>query len=132
MIANEACCFSEMLDAVWLRSQKTRKEEVRGDGIIAQQNGVQHFCGTVERSVAFHYDDAVRDDKVRTDGSADIQNAFVNSDPMKDVLRPAIARSRHNAKHVLHAERDTGPVMALTFGIDTMKSDAKTVRGSHR
>jgi hypothetical protein len=56
-----------MLDAVWLRSQKTRKEEVPGDGIIAQQNGVQHFCGTIERSVAFHYDDAVRDDKVRTD-----------------------------------------------------------------
>src|SRR6266581_407431 len=52
------------------------------------------FCGAVQRAVAFHGDDGNRDNKVRSDRCADIENAFVDSCPVEDVFRPAVAAAR--------------------------------------
>src|SRR5437867_166544 len=70
---------------------------------------------TVQRTIALHSDNAISDDEVRAHRGADVENAFVNSDPVQDILRPAVAGARHNAKHVFHAERDPRPVVSLHF-----------------
>jgi hypothetical protein len=36
---------------------------------------------------------------------------------MKNILRPSVSPTRHYAKHVLHTERDAGPVMGLYAGV---------------
>jgi hypothetical protein len=41
---------------------------------------------------------------------------FVDSGPMKDVLRPAVAFARNYSEHVFHAERDPSPVVCFHFG----------------
>src|SRR2546425_8283681 len=86
IVSNEPCSLTEILDAIRFNTQQPRESEVGGDGIITQQNDVQLFWGTVERSVAFHSDDTICNDKVGTDRGTNIDNAFVNSDPMKDIL----------------------------------------------
>ena len=77
---------------------------------------MERFRRTVEWTVAFHSDDCVSDHEVRTDRGADVENAFVNSCPVKDVFRPAVTGARNDPKHVLHAQRDAGPVMRLHLG----------------
>jgi len=115
MIANKSACFSDMLDAVRVRSQKTRENRVRGDGIIAEQNGVKLFCHAIKRSIAFHSDDPIGDHEVRTNRGANVENTFMDSGPMQDILGPAIAAARNNPKHVFHAEGDAGPVVCFHF-----------------
>ena len=125
MIANESGCFTDMFDVIWFRSQKACESAVCTHGIITEQNGVQVFCGAVERSVAFHSDDTICNDKVGTDRGTNIDNAFVNSDPMKDILGPAITRPWDDAEHVFHTERDAGPMMRFHFrhGYDEIRSE---------
>src|SRR5260370_6544825 len=48
-------------------------------------------------------------------GGANIQNALLDSLPVKNVFWPTVLRSRYYAKHVLHAESDAGPVMRLNL-----------------
>src|SRR5262245_594198 len=74
---------------------------------------MKRFLRSVERAVAFHCDDRVSDHELRTDRGTNVENACVNAGPVDDVLRPAVTGPGHNAKHVLHAERDTGPVVGL-------------------
>src|SRR5207249_3281110 len=78
-----------------------------------EQKGSQAFCPTIERSVAFHANDSVSDDKVRANCRADVENALVNSGPVENILRPAVPAAWDNTKHVFHAERDAGPVVRL-------------------
>src|SRR6266571_7133633 len=84
---------------------------IRGHRIIRKYKCVQSALRTVERAVAVHGDNGISDYEVRTNRGADIENAFVDSGPVKDVLGPAVAAARHNAKHVFHAERYHGPVV---------------------
>ena len=46
-------------------------------------------------------------------GGAQIEDALLNALPVENVLWPSVSRARHYAEHVLHAERDAGPVMGL-------------------
>jgi hypothetical protein len=44
---------------------------------------------------------------------------LVYSRPMKNILRPAITGPRHNAEHILHAERDARPSGAFSPSAST-------------
>ena len=67
------------------------------------------------RDVAVHCDDSVCNHKMRANGCADIENAFVDSGPMQEVFRPAVAGTSHDAEHIFHAQSDARPVMRLHF-----------------
>src|SRR6267378_4612174 len=92
-----------------------RQNGIGGNWIIGQQNGLKVLWHTVKWSITLHCDDAVCDDELRPNRRANVENAFVDSSPVKDILRPAVAAARNNAKHVLHAERDSGPMMRFHF-----------------
>jgi hypothetical protein len=77
---------------------------------------MERFRSAVERAVAFHSDDSVGDNEIRADRGTDVENTFVNAGPVEDVFRPAVTRPRNDSEHVLHAERDAGPVMGFHFG----------------
>ena len=88
---------------------------------------------SVQRSISFHGDHSVRDNKVDRHRCADVEDTAMDSLPVENILRPAIFSSRHDAEHVLHAKRDACPmVRLLILGMDTVKSDASTDRGNHR
>src|SRR6266849_2589774 len=46
---------------------------------------------------------------------ANVQNALLDSLPVKNVFGPTVLRSRYYAKHILHAECDARPVMRLNL-----------------
>src|SRR5713226_4785734 len=46
---------------------------------------------------------------------ANVQDALLDSLPVKNVFWPTVLRSRYYAKHVLHAESDARPVMCLNL-----------------
>ncbi len=96
--------------------------------IVRKYQCVQSAGGAVQRTVALHRDNRVSDDEVRSNGGANVENAFVNTGPMKDVLGPAIAASGDNAKHVFHAQGDPGPVMS--FHLRHGHNEIRTQNGS--
>src|SRR2546426_649498 len=100
MIPNECRCFSDMFDVIWLRSQKTRQNKVGSDEIIGQQNSMELLGGAIEWPIAVHPYDAICNDEVRTNRGADVENAFVDSRPVKDVFRPTVAGAGNDPKHV--------------------------------
>ena len=55
----------------------------------------------------------VCNDKVNRNCGANVEDALLNSSPVEDVLGPAVLVARDNAKHVLHAESDSRPVMCF-------------------
>ncbi len=72
--------------------------------------------GSVQRPVALHRDHPIRDNEVDRRCGADVENAAMDPLPVEKVLRPAILAPRHNAEHVLHAERDSGPMVCFDLG----------------
>src|SRR5260370_4421347 len=46
---------------------------------------------------------------------ANVQDALLDSLPVKNVFGPTVLRSRYYAKHILHAECDARPVMRLNL-----------------
>jgi len=81
--------------------------------IIRQEHGFQVFGDAVKRSVTFHCDDGICDDEMRAHRCANVENAFVDSGPVEDILGPAVTASRNDSEHVFHAQRSSGPVMRL-------------------
>ena len=114
-IAEEATSLLNMHDSVPLYSEQTRKDRVCRDQIIREQDRVEKFGYTVERTVAVHRDDTVSNNEMWSNRRADIENAFVDSCPVKEILGPAVAAPRDNAKHVFQAERDSGPMVGFYF-----------------
>src|ERR1017187_4265717 len=51
------------------------------------------------------------DNEVDRHSGTQIKDALLNALPVENILRPTVSRARHYAKHVLHAERDAGPVV---------------------
>src|ERR1035441_5600868 len=102
-----------MHDSVGFESHQPGTGRVGGYRSGGEHDLPQETSGAVEWPVSFQGHDAVRDNEVDRNGGAQIEDAFLNALPVEDVLRPSISRTRHYAKHVLHAERDAGPVVGL-------------------
>src|SRR6516165_2325567 len=84
----------------------------------------------MQRSVAFHRNDAVRDDEMRRHRAVDIEDAPVDPLPMENVLRPPIDRARDGAEHVFMLSVTFAQWCVFTLGIDT-KSPARILCGIH-
>jgi hypothetical protein len=83
-IAEEATSLLNMHDSIPLYSEQTRKHRVCRDQIIREQDRVEKFGYTVERTVAVHRDDTVSNHEMWSDRRADIENTLVNAGPMKE------------------------------------------------
>jgi len=112
-ISKKPASFLDVSDPTWVDSKHARQNRVGCDGIIREQNDMQILGAPIKRPIPFHGDDAVCNDEVRAYSGADIENALVDTCPVKDIFGPAIAASGDNAKHVFHAERDAGPVVGF-------------------
>jgi len=69
--------------------------------------------GAVKGTISFHRDNSVGDYEMNRHRCTNIQNALLDTSPMKNVLRPTVLAPRDNPEHVLHAQSDTGPVVHL-------------------
>jgi len=67
----------------------------------------------MQRSVAFHGHNAIRDHEMCGQRAVDIQDAPVDPLPMENVFRPAIDRAGDGAEHVFQAERHARPMVRL-------------------
>src|SRR5664280_2022340 len=112
-VAQESRTLADVPDSFGFEPHKPCAGCVGFNRVIRKHNLTQRPRRAVERSVSFHCHDAVRNNEVDRNGGAQIEDAFLNALPVEDVLRPSISRTRHYAKHVLHAERDAGPVVGL-------------------
>jgi hypothetical protein len=105
-----------MPDTVWIETHQARTREIRGDWIVGKNDLPEMPVSSVQRPVAFHRDHPIRDNEVDRRRGADVENAAMDPLPVEKVFRPAILAPRHNAKHVLHAERDSGPMVRFDLG----------------
>ena len=53
---------------------------------------------------------------------ADVEDAAMNPFPLRNILRPTVLGPRHNAEHVLHAQRDSCPMVRFHFGHGLQRS----------
>ena len=87
--------------------------EIRRHGIIGQNDLVQVSMGSVQRAVAFHGNDSIGNHEVRPNCRADVENASLDALPMENVFWPPVDGARNYAKHVLHRQRDPGPMVGF-------------------
>src|SRR5207247_10960796 len=72
------------------------------------------LCLALDRPVALHTHDAVDDGELRyRDGALDVDDALVESRPVKHVLRPSVHRAGNHAEQILEGEGHAGPVVRL-------------------
>ena len=98
-----------MPDTIWIETHQARTREIRGYGIVGENYLSEMPVSSVQWPVAFHRNNAVRDDEMHWSRRANIENAAVDALPMQNVLGPAILRAGHYTEHVLHAQRDGQP-----------------------
>src|SRR5207248_7511155 len=107
---------SDVRNSSRVKSHQPRTAGIRRHRVIGQDNSVERPRMSIQWSISFHCHNRIGDNEMNRNRSADIQNAFLNAFPMKDVLWPAVLRAWHSAKHVFHADGDTRPVMRLYLG----------------
>src|ERR1051326_8026263 len=115
-VSKKTSRLGNMPDPIQRKLKEINATKVGGYGIVRKYKPVQFVLHAIEWPVAMHGNNGISDHEMRTNRGTDVENAFVNSGPMQDILRPAVAATRHNTKHVFHAERDPGPVMRFNFG----------------
>src|SRR5271166_730916 len=112
-VAQESRALADVHDSSGFEPHEPCAGCVGSNRVIRKHNLSQRTSRAVEWPVSFHRYDAVSDNEVDRKGGAQIEDAFLNALPVENILRPSISRTRHYAKHVLHAERDTRPVMCF-------------------
>src|ERR1039457_2753760 len=104
---------SEMPDTMWIETHQARTREIRGYGIVGENDLPEMPVSSVQRPVTFHRHNAVRDDEMHWNRRTNIENAPVDSLPMQNILRPAVLCARHYPEHVFHAQGNASPVVGL-------------------
>src|SRR6516165_7500286 len=112
-IAEEARSTIKMPNKAWVEAHQSRTHEVRCDWIIGENDFAEVPMSSVYGSIALHGNYAIRNHELDRHRCADVENAAMNSLPMENILRPAILVPRHDSEHVLHAERNSSPMMGL-------------------
>src|SRR5688572_30461580 len=96
----------KMPDAARIETHQTGTGEVRGHGVVSENYLAEISVSAVQRPVAFHGNDTIRNDEVHWHCGTDIENAPMDALPMQNILGPAILRAGHYAKHILHTQRN--------------------------
>src|SRR5712691_1246110 len=113
--SEEMGCAIEMPHSMRIQAHQTGTGEVRGHGIVGENDLPEMSMTSVKWPVPLHGNDAVRDDEVHRRRRADIKDAPVDALPMQNILGPAILCARHDTKHVFHAQRNASPVVGFNL-----------------
>jgi hypothetical protein len=89
-ISEELCSPSEMPDTIWIETHQARTREIRGYGLVGENDLPEMPVSSVQGPVTFHRHNAVRDDEMHWNGRTNIENAPVDSLTMQNILRPAV------------------------------------------
>src|SRR5271165_3105199 len=97
-----------MNDSTGIEPHQSSAGCVGGHRIIRDHNASQRTRGAaVQGPVSFHRHDTVRDNKVDWDGSAQIEDALLNTLPVENILRPAgVLITTRSSIGSSHAGRD--------------------------
>src|SRR5712675_769208 len=114
-VAQEFCALADVDNSVGFETHEPRARRVGSDRIVRQHDLSEWTSSAVEWAVTLHCHNAVGDNEVDRDGRAHIKNAFLNALPVENVLWPAVPRSRYDAEHIFHTQRNAGPVMSFDF-----------------
>src|SRR3974377_478931 len=98
-----------MKDLVRRKSHQAPTCSVRCHRVIGKHNLSHSARRAVERPVSFHGDNSVCNHQMNWNSGAHVKDALLDALPMENVLRPSVPRTRHDAKHVLHAQCAAGP-----------------------
>ena len=108
-------CF-QIFDLLRIQSSDPGTGGIDGHGVIAKNKDSRRLRLALDGAIAFHADDSVNDGEMSAHRAVDIDNALVDSMPVKEILWPAVLHSRHQPKQILHRERHPGPMMGLKLG----------------
>src|SRR5438093_7889953 len=107
-----------MLGSIQRKPEQLNATKVSSYRIIRKYKRLQFGLSTVEWAVAIHGNNGISDNEMGPDGCADVENTFVDSGPMKDILRPAVecpSLGRNPRKYSRHrSEEHTSELQSLT------------------
>jgi len=116
-VAEEGLCHCEVLQPVRVDLHQACRGGVDRDRVVAEDEHTAAFRIALDRSVAFHTDDAVDDrEALHAQRTVYVDDALRDAFPVQRVLRPAVDRARHDSEHVLHGQRGARPVVGLELG----------------
>ncbi|HME31308.1 MAG TPA: hypothetical protein VKG65_01010 [Terriglobales bacterium] len=104
---------SNVCDSSGLKPHQAHACCVGSYRIIRRDNFAEGPKSAIQRPIAFHCDNSIRNHEVDWNGGAQIENAFLNALSVENILRPAVSCARNDTEHILHAQRDPRPVMGL-------------------
>src|SRR5262249_2485866 len=84
----------EIRDLFRVELHQATARSVHCHEVGAHDQDAHLLCGAIERTIAFHADDAVHDGQVRRARQGNVHDAIVDAAPVQLVLRPAIADAR--------------------------------------
>src|SRR5579864_6710346 len=111
-VPQELRALADVNYSVRLEAHESGACRVSSNRIVRKHDLSQRTSSAVEWAVPFHCHNAVGDNEVDRDGRAYINDAFLNSLPVENVLGPAVPRPGYGAEHVLHTERHAYPVVS--------------------
>ena len=83
--------MADVDDLVRIKSHQTCAGRIAGNGIIGKHDLAEWAGSAIERAIAFHRDNSIRDNKMNWNGGADIQDALLNALPVENILRPSVS-----------------------------------------
>jgi hypothetical protein len=88
-VAQESRALADVYDSAGFESHQASAGCVGSDRVIGKHDLSEWTGSAVERAVAFHGHNAVRDNEVDWNSGAQIKDALLDPLPMEDVLRPS-------------------------------------------
>jgi hypothetical protein len=111
--AEESRGLCEIGDLARVEADDAGAGGVDGDRIRAHRDEAHVARPSHDRPVTLHGRDRIDDRQMRPDGRVEIEDRVRDPFDVQHGLRPAVHGAGHRAEQVLHAARDSGPVMGL-------------------
>ncbi len=112
-----------MPDTIGIETHQARTREIRGYGIVGENDLSEMPVSSVQRPVAFHRHDSVRDDEMHRNCRTNIENAPVDSLPVQDILGQPYFVPGTTPNMFFMLKVTPAQWWVLIFSIDTTKSE---------
>jgi len=124
-VSQEFRSFVDVSHSIGFETHEPGTHCIGGYRIVCKDNTAKPSGRPVQWAVALHAHNGIRDHEMDGNCGAQIEDRFLDAMPMEDILRPAVLVPGNHPEHVLHAERNPGPVVCFYLGHGNQKIRAE-------
>src|SRR5205807_2504340 len=102
---------AQIRQALWIYPHDSAAGCVHSHEVATHHQNAARLGRTLDRSVAFHPDNAVHDGEAAGENAVQFGDGTINTDLVKLIFGPAVDRTRYYAKKVFHGEGCASPMV---------------------